>query len=847
MYYVYADDNLIYNQFDRSLTIHSPKISLELGKAGSFQFDIPPTNQYYNSLTQLKTIVKVELDNRTVFYGRVFSISRNFNNIKHVYCEGALSFLIDTLQQAKSYKGKAKQLFRDIISSHNQLVQSWQSDVDKKFVIDRLEIEDTDVIIPGKKDKDGNYYGDEYEQTIIESIAEEWLTTYDYINNILIEYLGGYLMYEYDSKNKRNKISYVSENSFDNEIEEATKNNLSAPEIDYGINMLDLTEELNAEDLCTVLIPLGDDGLTIEKATNKASHSDVRVEYIDGKGIGISDIAASERYGKIVKSYVFDNVNEADTLFTNGYKYLKTHKNIPISFTVKAVDMHFVDSSQQIISVGELAKINSTPHNLVQYLVCTKVEYDLEDASKNQYTFGNPKQSMTERYKKNKEKEKQRQNTNSRKGAGTALATAADIAQAYAKEVNDNYANIKTWVEDHYAGIEEAVHFVSDNGEGFVRSTKWVDEYGANAEEVLTWHGKYAESAVETIKWANDYSAGIEDTVSWKYENASALATTSKWVSDYGAEIKSTTEWAKDNVQRFSEIRQWVNDYGAGVELMAENASKIAQGIAQTKLWVDDYSSQMKTELSWANGYVGGAYNKKVQIDGYAASAEKSLSWTNGYASGAYNKKVQIDGYCSAADTRLTWTKGYTKAVSDRYEFVNAYKAEIEDSVKFYKNYGKDIASYAGIKATATAAHAMASLFASYGNNKAEVKLSTDATSKIELVADDVFAKKFTADAIKSAIYTTSADRVTIDNQGLMLASGSRIEISSGNNSGYIKAPKILATGSMYTNCGGASNPTSPEDKYKVLNSNQVDAKISDAIKTINNKYIYDTLKGANI
>ena len=152
MYYVYADGDSIFNQFDKTLTIHSPKVTLELGKAGSFQFDIPPTNQYYNRLTQLKTNIRVELDNKTIFYGRVFSITRGFNNIKKVYCEGALSYLMDTLQQAKSYKGKAKTLFENIIAAHNAMADS-----DKQFVIDRLEIEDTDVIIPGKKDKDRNY------------------------------------------------------------------------------------------------------------------------------------------------------------------------------------------------------------------------------------------------------------------------------------------------------------------------------------------------------------------------------------------------------------------------------------------------------------------------------------------------------------------------------------------------------------------------------------------------------------------------------------------------------------------------------------------------------------------
>ena len=204
MYYVYADENSIYNPLDKSLTIHSPKINLELGKAGSFQFDIPPTNLYYNSLTQLKTIIKVEIDNTTVFYGRVFSITRSFNNMKKVYCEGILSYLIDTVQKGKSYKGKARALFNDIITAHNNMVGS-----DKQFQIGTVNIEDVDVVIPGKKDNEGNYYGDAYEQAIIDSIADEWLTSYDYIQNILIDYLGGFLIASH--QNGRNRIDYISE------------------------------------------------------------------------------------------------------------------------------------------------------------------------------------------------------------------------------------------------------------------------------------------------------------------------------------------------------------------------------------------------------------------------------------------------------------------------------------------------------------------------------------------------------------------------------------------------------------------------------------------------------------
>ena len=776
MYYVYADGDSIFNQFDKTLTIHSPKVTLELGKAGSFQFDIPPTNQYYNRLTQLKTNIRVELDNKTIFYGRVFSITRGFNNIKKVYCEGALSYLIDTLQQAKSYKGKAKTLFENIIAAHNAM-----SDSDKQFVIDRLEIEDTDVIIPGKKDKDGNYYGDKYEQTIIESIAEEWLTTYDYINNVLIEYLGGYLIYKYDGG--KNKISYISEDSFDQEIESASSKNLTVPSIDYGINMLDLTEELNAEDLCTVLIPLGDDGLTIEKATNKSQYDDIKIESVDGKGIGIAHKSSVDKYGKIVKSYVFDNVNEANTLFVNGYKYLKAHKNIPISFTVKAVDMHFVNKDLDSLMIGEIAKIDSTPHNIVEYLICTKIEYDLEDASKNTYTFGNPKQSLTERYKKNKQKEKERSSSSSKKSSAKALSTASDIAKAYADEaletINENYATIKNWVEDHYAGIEGAVHFVSTNGEGFVRSTKWVDEYGANTEEVLTWHGKYAESAVSTIKWTSDYSAGIEDAVNWKTRNAEGLAATKKWVDDNSSNIEQTVQWKNGAVNSLASVTQKANANEASITSLT----------------------------NWKNG----AVNSLASVTQKANANEASI-------------------------TSLTkWKKGAVESLASVTQKANDNEASIE-AISEWKS-GAD-SSISGIKTTADAANAMASLFATYNASKktASISLSADSQKslitilgdKIDARASAVFAKELTAEKIIATAFSAGDYKVRITKTAMSLTNNFRQTIEESANS-LIR--------NLYVG-------TSVSDDNRVLGRKAVtNLAQTQAKSVIDRKYILNTLK----
>ena len=934
MYYVYADGDSIYNQFDKTLTIHSPKVTLELGKAGSFQFDIPPTNQYYNRLTQLKTIIRVELDNKTIFYGRVFSITRGFNNIKKVYCEGALSYLIDTLQQAKSYKGKAKKLFENIIDAHNSMADS-----DKQFVIDRLEIEDTDVIIPGKKDKDGNYYGDKYEQTIIESIAEEWLTTYDYINNVLIEYLGGYLIYKYDGG--KNKISYISEDSFDQEIESASSKNLNVPSIDYGINMLDLKEELNAEDLCTVLIPLGDDGLTIEKATNKNQYDDIKIESVDGKGIGIAHTSSVDKYGKIVKSYVFDNVNEANTLFTNGYKYLKAHKNIPISFTVKAVDMHFINKDLDSLTIGEIAKIDSTPHNIVEYLICTKIEYDLEDASKNTYTFGNPKQSLTERYKKNKQKERKRSASSSKKSSAKALSTASNVAKAYAdaavETVNENYATIKNWVEDHYAGIEEAVHFVSTNGEGFVRSTKWVDEYGANTEEVLTWHGKYAESAVSTIKWANDYSAGIEDTVNWKTRNAEGLAGTKKWVDDNSAGIEDTVSWKGKNAEGLLSSKSWIDNYSAGIADTIKWKNDNAAGLINSKSWIDNYSAGIADTIKWKNDNAAGLINSKSWIDNYSAGIADTIKWKNDNAAGLINSKSWIDNYSAGiADTikwkndnavglinSKSWIDNYSAGIADTIawkstngaglitakkwiddnktsieetvrwkndnatglinskKWIDNYSAGIADTIKWKNdnavglinskswidNYSAGIAdtiawkstngaglitakkwiddnktsieetvrwksgadsSISGIKSTADAAKAMASLFAEHNGKKASIKLSADAEKAIVDIAGDVFVDKLTAKRIIAVAFSSDNSKVKIGSEAMTLTANF---IQIGNAGAYSLIRNLYV---------GASN----SDDNRVLSRAQVRSLAQAQAKSvIDRKYILNALK----
>lgn len=410
MFYIYANGKSIYQPMDNSLSLFAPKLTLEMGKAGSLTFQIPPSNRYYNSLNQLTTTITVEMDDTEIFRGRVLTNNLAFNKVRTIYCEGDLAYLVDSVQKGEKYEGKAHALFRKIIAAHNTRVEA-----SKRFTVGNITIENRDVLLAGKSDdiQDAETGKFDYKQIALNSIADEWMTSFDYIESTLIDYVGGYLR-----TRRQNGVTYIDlvENYGTTAVQE----------IEFGKNMLDLTEEVSAEDVFTVLIPLGDENLTIESVNNGSDE--------------LVDATAVAKYGRIVKTHVFDSVTSAATLLENGRRYLASHVNVPITITVKAVDMHLVDPNASAIYVGDQVHVNSIPHDMADLLTCTKIEYDMENPANNTYTFGTPKQALTERYRKDKKKSE----SSGGKGGG-AGGSAADAASEEAKKDLDELFD--AWID----------------------------------------------------------------------------------------------------------------------------------------------------------------------------------------------------------------------------------------------------------------------------------------------------------------------------------------------------------------------------------------------------------------
>lgn len=393
MFQIYAGESLVYEPGDSELVLLTPKLTLEMGKAGSLEFTVPAGHPHLELLKQLTKPVAVDLDGKRIFRGRVLSGSRTFYNQREIYCEGVLSYLVDSVQKATKYDGKTHALFQQIIANHNARMPA-----EKQFTVGNITVPDQDIHILGQSDDITRY---DYSQIAINSIVDNWNTTYDYIETCLISYCGGYLMVR--QENGINYIDWVSDYT-----------STATQEIVFGENLLDLTDETTAEDIFTVLIPIGDDNLTI-KSVNQNSDE-------------IVDETKVSKYGRIVKTNVFSNVTSAQTLLENGRRYLADNGDVPTTLTITAIDLHSVYPEIEAIQLGDRVYIRSDPHELSQYLTCTKIEYDLEKPENTVYTFGREKQTLTKRYREDKRAQSDTYGNTAGGGGGGIGAAVADEA-----------------------------------------------------------------------------------------------------------------------------------------------------------------------------------------------------------------------------------------------------------------------------------------------------------------------------------------------------------------------------------------------------------------------------------
>lgn len=346
MYQVKCDDSVIYDLRDSNLKIISPKLTTELNKTGTFDFTIPEQNPNYDKIKKLKNIITIFQDGEEIWRGRVINDELDFYNRKKVECEGELSFLLDTIQRPYSFQGTPQDLFTKFIQNHNAAVED-----SKKFVIRNITVSDPNDYT---NREDSNY-------------TNSW----DSINDKLINTYGGYIETG-PLENGKRYIDYIKE-----------YNSINPQTIEFGKNLLDITQYAKGEDIKTAIIPLGKDGLTISSVNN-------------GKDFIYNEIAVS-LFGWIYGTVEYSDVTIANNLLNKAKEYLETVINESLTIELSAVDLHYLNCDISKFKKGDMVRVISIPHKLDKYFQVSKLSISLDNPKSSKITLGQTFTTLTQK------------------------------------------------------------------------------------------------------------------------------------------------------------------------------------------------------------------------------------------------------------------------------------------------------------------------------------------------------------------------------------------------------------------------------------------------------------------
>lgn len=356
-YRVLCDGLPLYDLRSDELVLTAPKVKLSDNSAGSLSFVITPDHPNFNSIKKLKSIIQVFQDEDEIFCGRVTEEKKDFYNQKNVYCEGELNYLVDSIQRPAEYHDQTVRGFlQTLLNIHNAQVEE-----SKQFTVGAVTVTDAN---------DSLYRYTNYENTL------------NCISEKLVKRLGGHLRIR-----KVNGVRYLDYLA-DYPV-------TSDQVIEFGTNLLNYSENTDASDIATAVIPLGAK-LDEEDRSIAALDERVTIKSVNGGVDYLYSQTAVNNYGWVFKTVTFDEVNVPANLKTKGQAYLNDIQFEQMTLDVTAVDLHGLDVDIDKIGMLNLVRVKSAPHGLDRFFPVTEMEISIDAPESNTLKLGKEKTaSMT--------------------------------------------------------------------------------------------------------------------------------------------------------------------------------------------------------------------------------------------------------------------------------------------------------------------------------------------------------------------------------------------------------------------------------------------------------------------
>lgn len=346
-YTVYCDGKPLYIYGDASRTVISPTLTLDVNKAGSLEFSILPVHPLFNEVHKMRSLIQVYRNGEEIWAGRPFDRSGDFRRKRKFYCEGRLAFLNDSKREPNTFSGTVEQYISRLLANHNAQMYT---DAHKQFQIGVVQITGT-----------------------VNYVQAEPQSTWELLKTQLLDVFGGYIRLR-----PENGIVYLDY------LEKSGKRSRQA--IEYGKNLLDLSDYTSPDGVCSVLIPYG--------AKNEAGKY-LKIESVNDGVDYIKNDAAVDEYTRIVDFAIFKDITDPAELLEAGKAELFRRLLLASTIEASAIDLVRIGLDTDTLECGDYIPIISLPHELNAELICCKTVERLDVPNQTKYTLGTSMVSFT--------------------------------------------------------------------------------------------------------------------------------------------------------------------------------------------------------------------------------------------------------------------------------------------------------------------------------------------------------------------------------------------------------------------------------------------------------------------
>lgn len=324
-------DYEIYNPLDPSAQIYDDEIAEEMGSTPTLTFTVPPGNLTETVMQPLATHITAYRDKVEIFSGRVISADWDLYNTMTVSCIGDMGDLADSQIAPFSHTGTAAAFLGEVIRRHNALVDS-----DRQFTVGNVTVA-----------------GESGARTV-----EDYTDALTLITNYCSGAYGGYI------RVRPGRVIDWMEDFGDN-----------TQVIRFGENILDLSRQIDAADVATVLIALGPEP---EEGTRQV----VTAQNADGV----------RKWGKIYRVEEF----ESDAgLQAAAQARVDQLAGMPESAELTALDLSVVDVSIPALTLGAWTNFYSPANGIRGRYLLYKRSLHMTAPANDTVSFGPVQQTIT--------------------------------------------------------------------------------------------------------------------------------------------------------------------------------------------------------------------------------------------------------------------------------------------------------------------------------------------------------------------------------------------------------------------------------------------------------------------